>query len=45
MNDSGYRISFDVAGFDNSIELPVNPNEVTVAYPGNNSNYDVEGIG
>ena len=45
MNNSGYRITFDVDGFDKSVVLPVNPNEVTVAYPGNNSNYDVEGIG
>ena len=39
-----YRVYFDVDGFE-QISLPVNPNEITVAFPGNNSNYDVEGIG
>lgn len=41
---SSYRIWFKVDGFD-EIELPVNPQEVTITYPGNVSNYDVEGIG
>lgn len=39
-----YRVYFDVDGFE-QISLPINPNEITVAFPGNNSNYDVEGIG
>lgn len=42
MND--YRIWFKVEGYD-EIELPVNPQEVSITYPGNPSSYDVEGIG
>lgn len=45
MND--YRIWFENVfsdGFE-EIELPVNPQEVTITYPGNPTNYDVEGIG
>lgn len=43
MND--YRIWFEniLGGYD--FELPVNPQEVTITYPGNPTNYDVEGIG
>lgn len=39
-----YRIWFNAEGFD-LFELPVNPQEVTITYPGNPTNYDVEGIG
>lgn len=42
MND--YRIWFKVSGFD-ELELPVNPAEVTITYPANPTNYDVEGVG
>lgn len=42
MND--YRIWFNVEGFG-EIPLPVNPQDVTITYPGNPTNYDVEGIG
>lgn len=41
---SEYRIWFKVDGYE-EIELPVNPQEVTITYPGNSTNYDVEGIG
>jgi len=41
---SSYRIWFKVNGYD-EIELPVNPSEVTITYPGNVTNYDVEGLG
>lgn len=43
MND--YRIWFEniLGGFD--FELPVNPQDVTITYPGNPTNYDVEGLG
>lgn len=47
MND--YRVFFGVwkkNSFDyNLIELPVNPQEVTITYPANPTNYDVEGVG
>lgn len=39
-----YRIWFKVDGYSN-IELPVNPQDVTITYPGNPTNYDVEGVG
>jgi hypothetical protein len=42
MND--YRIWFKVNG-TREIELPVNPSEVTITYPANPTNYDVEGVG
>lgn len=41
---AGYRIWFQMNGYD-AIELPVNPQDVTITYPGNPTNYDVEGIG
>lgn len=41
---SGYRIWFTVPNYCN-VQLPVNPQEVTVTYPGDSANYDVEGIG
>ena len=41
---SGYRIWFTVPGYCN-VQLPVNPQEVTVMYPGDSAQYDVEGIG
>lgn len=41
---SSYRIWFKVQGFE-EIELPVNPQEVSITYPGNPTNYDVEGLG
>ena len=44
-----YRIFFGVWQGNSSehqvIELPVNPAEVTITYPGNPTNYDVEGVG
>jgi hypothetical protein len=47
MND--YRIFFGVwkkNSFDyDLIELPVNPQDVTITYPANPTNYDVEGVG
>lgn len=47
MND--YRIFFGVwkkNSYDRDvIELPVNPAEVTITYPANPTNYDVEGVG
>lgn len=47
MND--YRIFFGVwkkNSFEYSlIELPVNPQDVTITYPANPTNYDVEGVG
>lgn len=47
MND--YRIFFGVWNETSSeyqlIELPVNPSEVTITYPANPTNYDVEGVG
>lgn len=47
MND--YRVFFSVwkkNSFDYSlVELPVNPQEITITYPANPTNYDVEGIG
>lgn len=42
-----YRISFQLlsdASFPR-VDLPVNPNDITISYPGNSSSYDVEGIG
>lgn len=39
-----YKIWFRVSGYD-VIPLPVNPSDVTISYPGNPSNYDVEGLG
>lgn len=39
-----YRIWFKVNGQE-EVMLPVNPQEVTITYPGNPTNYDVEGIG
>lgn len=39
-----YRIWFSVNGYDEVI-LPVNPQDITITYPGNPTNYDVEGIG
>lgn len=46
---SGYKIFFGVWRNDSLdsqlIELPVNPQEVSITYPGNPTNYDVEGIG
>ena len=42
MND--YRIWFKVEGYD-PVQLPVNPQEVSFTYPGNPTNYDVEGVG
>lgn len=41
---SEYRIWFKADGYK-EIELPVNPQEITITYAGNTSNYDVEGIG
>lgn len=47
MND--YRIFFGVwkknAMDYDLIELPVNPQDVTITYPANPTNYDVEGVG
>lgn len=48
MND--YRIWFGTWKSGDSfelelIELPVNPSDVTITYPGNPTNYDVEGVG
>lgn len=48
MND--YRIWFGTWKLNDLleqelIELPVNPSEVTITYPANPSNYDVEGVG
>lgn len=47
MND--YRVFFGVwkkNSFDYSlVELPVNPQEITITYPANPTNYDVEGVG
>lgn len=40
----GYRIWFTVPNYCN-VQLPVNPQEVTVTYPGDTASYDVEGIG
>lgn len=45
MDNDGYRIWFKNWDENIFIALPVNPNEVTVTYPANASNYDVEGIG
>jgi hypothetical protein len=45
MND--YRIWFEnifADGID-IVELPVNPQDVTISYPGNPTQYDVEGVG
>lgn len=39
-----YRIWFDVEGYG-TLALPVNPQEVTVTYPGDSTSYDVEGVG
>lgn len=39
-----YRIWFKANGME-EVELPVNPQEVTISYPGNPTNYDVEGLG
>ena len=41
---SQYRIWFKAPGYD-EFELPVNPQEVAITYPGNPTQYDVEGIG
>lgn len=41
---SDYRIWFKVDGYS-EIELPVNPQEVSISYPANPTNYDVEGVG
>lgn len=41
---AGYRIWFQMNERD-VIELPVNPQDVTITYPSNTTNYDVEGIG
>lgn len=47
MND--YRIFFGIwkkRSFDyNLIQLPINPQEVTITYPANPTSYDVEGVG
>jgi hypothetical protein len=42
MND--YRIWFKVDGYK-KFELPMNPQDLTISYPGNSSSYDVEGVG
>lgn len=42
---SEYRIWFKTQADESPIELPVNPSEVTITYPGNPTNYDVEGLG
>lgn len=45
---NNYRIWFDFKTddvWDVPIELPVNPQEITIAHPANPTNYDVEGIG
>lgn len=41
---SQYRIWFNAAGYQ-EFELPVNPQEVSISYPANPTNYDVEGVG
>ena len=41
---SQYRIWFEASGFPR-FELPVNPQEITISYPANTTNYDVEGLG
>lgn len=41
---SDYRIWFKVEGFE-PVQLPVNPQDVSITYPGNPTNYDVEGVG
>lgn len=45
MND--YQIWFEniFGGNVGEVQLPVNPQEVTITYPGNPTNYDVEGLG
>lgn len=45
MNDYKIWFSNPFGGVFKTIQLPVNPQEVTITYPGNPTNYDVEGIG
>ena len=43
-NTNKFRIWINVPG-RNTVELPVNPQELTISYPANPTNYDVEGLG